>query len=176
MDRARDGFATGLTWGVPLLLGSAPALARAAEEGLSLVPDPLRLALNFTALLALIYPVHRFLLLPLSRVLEQRRERTSGALVEAERQLKDAGELAGAIERRLAAARQEGQARRLAVLAEAEAAERELLSGAREEAARSIESLRTRIAGDTRSAREALPNLTRDLARQAATRLLGRAL
>jgi F-type H+-transporting ATPase subunit b len=169
-----------MAWALALTLvlglGAAPELARAAEEGLSLVPDPLRLAINFTALLLLIYPVHRLLLKPLSQVLEQRSERTSGALVEAERQQKDAGDLAGAIEKRLAAARQEGQGRRLAVLAEAEAAERDLLTRAREDAARSIESLRTRIAGETRTAREALPNLTRELAREAAIRLLGRAL
>jgi F-type H+-transporting ATPase subunit b len=176
MDRRRDGFASGTALAFLLVLGGAPALARAAEDGLNLVPNPLLLALHFGVLLLLIYPVNRFLLQPLTQILEQRRSRTSGALLEAELQLKDAGDLAGTIEKRLATARQEGQSRRLAVLAQAEAAERDLLGRAREEATRTIDALRARIAEDTRAARDALPNLTRQLAGEAATRLLGRPL
>jgi F-type H+-transporting ATPase subunit b len=159
-----------------LVAVGAPSLSRAAEESLSLVPDPLRLVLNFAALAVLIYPVHNLLLKPLVAVLEQRSARTTGALAQADRESTEARDLAGVLEQRLAAARREGQSQRLAALASAEAAERELLGRAREEAARTIETLRTRVQSETTAARSELPNLARGLAGDAAAKLLGRPL
>jgi F0F1-type ATP synthase membrane subunit b/b' len=176
MERRLHGLATWAGAALLLLTGVAPRLCPAATEGLSLQPDPLRLALSLGLLALLIHPVQRLLLRPLADVLVQRSVRTEGALARAERDGAESQELAASIEQRLAAARAEGQSLRSSALAQAEASERELLARAREEAARTNESIRALLAAEAATAREALQSLARDLARESASRLLGRPL
>jgi F0F1-type ATP synthase membrane subunit b/b' len=159
-----------------LLLLSVPALAGAAEDGLQLVPDFRVLPVHFLVLLLLIYPIQNWLLRPLAEILEVRALRTTGAVSEADRQTSQSRDLALQIEQRLAKARQDAQAQRSATLADAEAKERELLERAREEAARTIETVRSDVAAEYGAARASIEPLARELAREAAERLLGRPL
>ena len=158
------------------LLCALPALARAAEDGLELMPDPIRLAVSFTVLLVLIYPVHQLLLKPLTAVLVRRSEQIQGAMAQAERGSTEARDLEDSIRARLAEARAQGQATRAELMARAEASERDILGRAREAAAESIDRMRARIADETQAARDALPRLSQDLAQEAAAKLLGRAI
>jgi F-type H+-transporting ATPase subunit b len=140
------------------------------------MPDPLRLLVSFTALLVLIYPVQRLLLQPLAQVLEQRAQRTAGALETAERENAHARELQAALQARLVAARQQAQTERASLLAEAESAERSALARAREEASQLIDGIRTRVREESSRARTELPAMAGELAREAASVLLGRPL
>jgi len=158
------------------LLCALPGAARAAEEGLQLVPDPMGLLVSFSVLLVLIYPVHTLLLKPLTAVLVRRSEQIQGAMAQAERGSTEARDLEASIRERLADARAQGQATRAELMSRAEASERDILTSARDAAAESIERMRARIADETRAARDALPRLSQDLAREAAAKLLGRAL
>jgi F-type H+-transporting ATPase subunit b len=159
-----------------LLLLSVPAVAGAAEDGLQLVPDFRVLPIHFLVLLVLIYPIQNWLLRPLAEILEVRTLRTTGALSEADRQTSQSRDLALQIEQRLAKARQDAQAQRAATLAEAEAQERAMLESAREEAVRTIETVRSDVASEYGTARASIEPMARDLAREAAARLLGRSL
>lgn len=153
-----------------------PELARAAEDGLALVPDFRILPVHFLVLLALIYPIQNWLLRPLAEILEVRSLRTTGAVSEADRQTSQSRDLTSQIEQRLAKARQDAQAQRAATLAQAEAAERALLERTREEAVQTIDTVRTEMAAELGTARASIEPMARELAREAAARLLGRPL
>jgi len=160
---------------VGIVLAALPSLSHAAES-LELLPDPLRLLISFSVLLVLIYPVHQLLLKPLTQVLVRRTQQISGAMAEADRGSSEARELEDSIRARLADARAQGQSMRTELLTQAEGIERETLGRAREAATQSIDRMRARIADETQSARDALPRLSQELAREAAAKLLGRAL
>lgn len=152
----------------------SPIAAQAAE--LNLIPAAEVVATNVALFLLLIYPVNRLLVQPLLRVLDERAARTSGALAQS-RQLGDDARAARAdLEASQNEARARAQARRSAILGEGEVEERGLLEAARDEAAQSIESVRRSIEGELVEARSALQTDARALAREAATRILGRAL
>jgi F-type H+-transporting ATPase subunit b len=156
-----------------LLLMTQPAWA---EGGLNLIPDWPTLALNLVVLGLLIYPVNRLLLQPLLAVILEREARTSGAIDRADGLVGEASAARESIDEGLLAARIEAQSRRAAVLGEAEQEERRILGEARAAANREIEGVRESIAGELTVARAALRDDARALAREAATRILGREL
>ena len=158
-----------------ILIGLAsPVGAQAAE--LNLIPDAAVVATNVALFLLLIYPVNRLLVQPLLRVLDERAARTSGALAQSQQLADDARAARVALEARQNEARARAQARRSEILGEGEIQEREVLDAARDEATQSIESVRRSIEGELVEARRALQADARALAREAATRILGRAL
>ncbi len=158
-----------------ILVGLAsPVPARAAE--LNLIPDAVVVATNVALFLLLIYPVNRLLVQPLLRVLDDRAARTSGALAQSQQLGDDARAARSDLEASQNEARVRAQAKRSAILGEGEVEERAVLEGARDEATQSIESVRRSIQGELVAARHALQTDARALAREAATRILGRAL
>jgi F-type H+-transporting ATPase subunit b len=152
----------------------SPAAAQAAD--LNLIPAVDVVATNVALFLLLIYPVNRLLVQPLLRVLDERAARTSGALAQSQQLGDDARTARIDLEATQNEARARAQARRSAILGEGELAERALLESARDEATHSIESVRRSIEGELGEARSALQADARTLAREAATRILGRAL
>ncbi len=147
-----------------------------AAGSLELIPNGLNLALSFAVLLLLIYPVNRLVLQPLVAVLEEREARTVGAIARAEAL---AAELAGQrtiLEEGLAAARAEARARRTALLAEADVEDRRLIAAARADGKQELDALRVGVTEELESAREGLASDARALAREAASRILGREL
>ncbi len=167
--------AAGTTWpcALAVLLTAGPAHAAAS---LVLIPDLPTLLINFAVLLLLIYPVNRLLLQPLVAVLEEREARTVGATERAESLVGESADARNTVEQRLSAVRAEAQARRAAVLAEADQEERQLVGAAREAAGREIDAVRAGVADELRQASAALKDDARGLAREAASRILGREL
>lgn len=158
-----------------ILAGLAiPASARAAD--LNLIPDVAVVATNVALFLLLIYPVNRLLVQPLLRVLDERAARTSGALAQSQQLGDDARAARVELEARQNDARARAQAQRATILGEGEVQERAVLEAARDEATQTIEGVRRSIEGELAEARRGLQTDARALAREAATRILGRAL
>jgi F-type H+-transporting ATPase subunit b len=152
----------------------APAHAHAA--GLNLFPDMGLVGMNVLLFVLLIYPVNRLLVQPLLAVLDERERRTAGAESEVEALRSSAREARSALEAGLVQARARAQARRTAILSAGETDERALLDAARNDAMQNVESVRNAVQSELDAARAALESDTRALAREAASRILGRAL
>jgi len=160
--------------GVSLVVGvtALPSVAFAAD--LNLLPHWPQVALNIVVFGLLIYPVNRLLIQPLLHLFEQREHGTAGSVEEASRLDAEVTALGAQLESQLVEARARAQARRVAIMNDAESQERALLRAASDDAATTIESVRTAIAADLTAARAALQSDTRALATEAAARLLGR--
>ena len=154
---------------------AVPARAAAGAD-LELVPDGELLLVHLAVLLALIYPIQRLLLNPLVRVLEERERRTEGATAEAVELEAQAVGMQGELEERLHRARANAQARRNSLMADAAREEGRLLEQARHEGSRMLEAVRDAVADELGTARRTLEADARALAREAAAKLLGRAL
>ncbi len=148
----------------------------AHASGLELIPDLGALLINFAVLLALIYPVNRLLLQPLVAVLVEREARTGGARARAEELVSETASRRETLEARLLAARAEAKGRRATLLAEAEAEERRLLDEARQAGRRELQEVREGIGRALEEARVGIAGDARGLAREAASRILGRTL
>jgi len=161
----------------PLLLALGLAgPAHAAGGGLNLTPDPISLAINLVMLGLLVYPVNRLLLQPIVRILQEREARTAGAAERASSLSGDVGALATEIESRLAAARREAQAYRAQIMAKAAEEDRRVLTLARDESSRTLDPVRASVAQELERARTGLREDVVTLAREAASRVLGRGL
>ncbi len=170
----RSGPSPRLSTSAVLVALALPVSANASE--LNLIPDAGVVATNVALFLLLIYPVNRLLVQPLLRVLDERAARTAGALEQSRRLADDARATRTDLEARLTEARARGQARRAAILSDGEVQERALLEAAREEASGIVETVRQAVQSELIEARAALQTDSRALAREAATRILGRAL
>jgi len=158
-----------------MLLGLAlPAGAQAAD--LNLIPQAEIVAANVALFLLLIYPVNRLLVQPLLRVLDERDARTSGALAQSQKLADEARSARAELEAGLNEARARAQTRRAAILGDGETEERALLEAARDEASSAIEGVRRSVENELVDARASLQTEARVLAREAATRILGRAI
>ncbi len=158
------------------MLGVAFPATVYAAEGLNLFPEPWKVAIHVTLFLVIIYPTTRFLLRPLVRVIEERERRTEGALDRMDSLLGEAAELRQTLEVRLDTAREEAQAQRAGQLQQVEEDERRELTEAREHAERRLQEARVSIAAQVESARESLRAEADGLARDLASRVLGRKL
>ena len=157
-------------------LGLSIPGSAAAAAGLNLFPRFELLALNIFVFTLLIYPVNKLMLQPLVRVLEQREARTLGALERAQSILADATVLRGEFEDRLREVRTRAAERRREVLAAGEAEVQQALERARGEAGESLDRVRTGVAAELQAARQTLRADASELAREAASKMLGRAL
>jgi F-type H+-transporting ATPase subunit b len=151
-----------------------PGTANAAAGGLNLFPNWWLVAFNVVVFLLLVFPVNRLLLQPLVDVLHRREQRSAGTLAQAEVVRSDAAGVRERVESRLESARGEAQQRRSEMLRETTERERARLAAAREEATRSLDSVRTGIGEELEAAREALRAEAGALAREMAAKLLGR--
>jgi F-type H+-transporting ATPase subunit b len=170
----RGVFAKFWFLGAVVWIGAA-APAQAAEA-LNLFPDPLKVLINVVVFLLLIYPTSRFLLRPLVRTLEERERRTEGALRSMDALLGESAQLRETLEARLDEARERAQAQRAAVLQEGEEEERGELTQAREQAAQKLEEARAEMAVELDAARQTLRAEAESLARELASKVLGRSL
>jgi len=159
---------------IPLLM-VLPDAAHAAG-GISLVPEVEVLALNFVVLGLLIYPVNKLLIQPLIGLLAERERRSTGATDRVAELANDTAGLRGTLTERLGGARGSAQTRRGEILSGAQDEERRLLEAARADAAEQVEWVRSRIASELETARSTLQTDARELARDAAASILGRAL
>jgi F-type H+-transporting ATPase subunit b len=170
--------ARSLISGLVLMLAALHAAdAAAAEGGLSLIPDwkftlPVLIVLFF-----LLVPVlDRVLFQPLLGVLAERERRIDGARQRADQVSAQADALLASYEARVRDAREAAERERRARQDEAKRAHSERVGRERADAEQVIERTRNEIASALESARGQLRRDAEQLAREAATRLLGRAL
>jgi F-type H+-transporting ATPase subunit b len=164
-----------VAWAAALLL--APGVAFAEEgHGLVLVPELWRIVPLIVLFVVLIVPANALVLKPLLRVLDERDARIGGTRAKAERLERDAAEILARYERAVAETRVEGELARRTLLSEVRGEVQREVAAARGEAERRLESARGEIATSLESARGSLRGQAQDLARQAASQVLGRAL
>jgi len=163
-------------WLPALALAVALVPASARAEGLNLAPDVGLVGANIVLFLLLIYPVNRLLVRPLLAVMDERERRTAGAEGEVDALRGEAADSHKRIEAAMLETRARAQSRRAAILAEGETDERGLLDAARADAMQAFEGVRAAVESELGSARAALETDARELAREAAERILGRAL
>jgi F0F1-type ATP synthase membrane subunit b/b' len=159
-----------------LAISLLPGAAHAAEGGLVLMPE-VPMLVGLVALFALlIAPVDRLLLQPLLRVLDERAQRIEGTRGRASRLARQAEELLGRYQRSVGEVRAEAEAQRKRALEAARAQGGARTGLARSEAEREIEAARGEVAAALADARAALRAEARELANEAAARVLGRPL
>lgn len=173
---ARVNKLLGVSLAVALVAGVTGLPSTAAAADLNLIPHWPQVAVDLVVFGLLIYPVNRLLIQPLIRLVEEREQRTTGAVADAGRLDGEAAAQRSRLEAQLAEGRTRAQARRAAILADAETQERSLLEAASRDAAQTIQTVRAAVNADLVVARSALQTEARGLASEAATRLLGRPL
>lgn len=152
-----------------------PAAARASRD-LVLIPEvPMLLALIVLFVL-LIPPTNRLIFKPLFRVLDERESRTAGTRARAARIEEEAKEVLGRYEREVAKTREEAELARRATLESVRNESKDTTHAARTAAEQALERARRELASGLDEARGTLRTRTQDLAREAASRVLGRSL
>jgi F-type H+-transporting ATPase subunit b len=140
------------------------------------LPPDIGFLIQIVSFLVLWWILKAWLFEPTLRVLELRRQRTSGQLAEAERLREETAEMQAkyhaAVEAALAAAREEVAQLR----AEAEREEERILEAARAEAARVVEGVRTAVAQEVEAARATMTRYAAEISVEAAEKVLGRSV
>jgi F-type H+-transporting ATPase subunit b len=157
-----------------VLFAAPPALA--AGGALNLVPDPVLLGILIALFVALIYPLNLLIFKPILRVFDERQEKITGTAARAEQLRGEADGIISRYERAIQEVREESELARRQQLEVARNASASELSGARAGAEREIDGARQAIASSLEDARTTLRGEAETLARQAAERVLGRAL
>ncbi|MCG8590557.1 MAG: ATP synthase F0 subunit B [Proteobacteria bacterium] len=156
------------------LLWAEPAAA--AEGGLVLIPD-VRVMLPLMVLFVVLVPVlNRLLFRPLLQVLEQREERIEGARRRAEQLRVDADAVLRRYEQAVNEVREEAERSRRERIDATRVEQLRLRDEAREAAEQQIEAGRQQLEGERNEAQSGLRSAAEALAREAADRILGRAL
>jgi F-type H+-transporting ATPase subunit b len=158
-----------------LLLWLLPAVSHASGE-LVLIPD-LRMTLTLIVLFVLLVaPVNQLIFKPLLQVLDEREARTAGTRARAARLEEEAREVLERYEREVAKTREEAERQRRGALEQVRGESQTLTGAARKEAEQSLDRARRELATVVAEARSGLRGGAQELAREAATRVLGRSL
>jgi F-type H+-transporting ATPase subunit b len=150
--------------------------AAAASDGLVLLPEPTRIVPLLVLFCLLVIPVNQLIFKPMFRVLDERAERIDGAKQRAERLEREADEVLARYERSVQEVREEAEVERRAHLDRARAESQDNTGAVRSEADQEIARARGALAESLESTRETLRAQARELAREAAARVLGRAV
>lgn len=153
-----------------------PGAAVAAEDAFTIFPDPLWLLVLILIFLALVVPLDRLLFRPMMKALDERRVRIEGARERAEVVADQADEVLGRYQRAVEAARREAEASRREVLDRARREQTQVMTQAREEAEAQRAQARGQVADALEAARGQLRDESHELAREIASRLLGRSV
>ena len=157
-----------------MLLVAAPAFG--SEGNLVLIPSLEMLGVLIALFVILIFPLHALLFRPIFAVLDARAEKIAGTRARAEKIAAEADEVLARYESSVRGAREEAERERKERLAAARGESAEQSAAARAEAEREIERAREQIDAGLAEARESLRPQAELLAREAAARVLGRAL
>lgn len=150
--------------------------ARASEGGLELVPQPDLLAALLLFFLLLVVPLNALLFRPLLRTLDERADRIDGTRGRAERLDAQSLELRTRYEGALREARDAAERTRRECVEEARGQLQARTGEARADAEQSIEVARVELFAGLEEARNRLAEQARELAQEAASRVLGRSL
>ena len=185
MNRAQSRRSAGLMfacwacWAVAWIAAALlfPAVAVAEEgHGLVLVPEVGRIVPLIVLFVVLIVPANALVLKPLLRVIDERDERIGGTRAKAGRLEQEAAEILARYEQAVREARDDGERARRALLTEVRSETQREIAAARGDAETRLDGARAEIAAALESARGSLRGQAQDLARQAASQVLGRAL
>ena len=151
--------------------------AAAAGDNLVLVPQLIDRMLPLVALFCLlVIPVNQLVFKPLFRVLDERAERIDGTRRRAEKLEREADEVLARYERSVQEVREEAEVERRAHLDRARAESQDSTGAVRAEADQEIARARRALAESLETTRSTLRAQARELAREAAARVLGRAV
>lgn len=150
--------------------------ATASEGGLVLLPDPPLLGVLILFFAALVPLVNGLLLRPMLRVLDARAERTEGARKRAARLEEQVRDVIARYEKSIQDVRQSSETSRREILEEARRRAGEETLAARSDAETELGRVRRDLASSVSRARQGLRTQAQDLAREAAGRVLGRAV
>jgi F-type H+-transporting ATPase subunit b len=170
--------AIGETGRTALLLAALLILAQPSHAAgdLVLVPSPPLLVALIVLFALLVLPVNTLVFKPIFKILDEREARTTGTREQAEQIERDAQEILDRYEASVQAVRAEAEQTRRAALEAARSDSQGTANDARAEAEREIEQARNQIGNEFEAARTALRSQSQDLARQAASSVLGRVL
>ena len=153
----------------------APANALAAK-GLVLTPDPQILVALLAFFVILIFPVNSMIVRPILKVLDERTARIEGQQVHADQLVAEAEEVMNRYRESVREAREGSESDRQHRIGEARSEQGAVTAEAKSEADAEIARAREEIAASLEEARASLQNASRDLAKIAAERILGREL
>ena len=153
----------------------APVAAQAAGGALEIFPDK-GIFIQVLLFALLIMPINKFLFQPVMRVLEERREQIEGARARAEAMQSDANAVLAKYETAVLGAREEVENERKARVESARDERARLTSQARSGAEEQVTKARSDVASALDDARNQLRTEATELAREAASRVLGREL
>ena len=148
---------------------------QAAGDSLEIFPDE-RVFYLIALFILLVFPVNKLLFHPIFRVLDERDARIEGARKRAAQVGAEAEATLGRYRSAVRSAREEAEGGRKQVLEEARREQAELTGSVRSEAEAEINRAREEVAGALVDARSQLREQAQELAREAATRVLGRSL
>lgn len=175
MDVVRGRTLLAASAGVLVSLAAGPA--RAAGGGLELMPDFTRTLPILVVLFFVLVPLLKGLLFePLLTTLHTREEKIDGARRHADRIAREAETALATYEERIRAAREESELGRKAMIEEARREHASAVAAERGTAEQTIDRARGEIRAALDDARGQLRTTSQELAREAASRILGRAL
>ncbi len=163
------------TLGVVLLMLAA-ATPAAASGDLVIFPEPKTLITLIIAFVILIFPLNTLIFKPLFRVIDERDAKITGATQEANQLVGRADELTAEYRSGVRAARDDAETGRKQQLEAARSEQNSITGAARAECEDEIVRARSEIEASLGEARTTLEAASRDLARVAAERILGRPL
>jgi F-type H+-transporting ATPase subunit b len=159
-----------------LAIGLLVALpVQAAGGSLEIFPDE-RIFYLIVLFVLLVFPVNKLLFHPIFRVLDERDARIEGGRKRADQISAEAEATLGRYRRAVRSAREEAENDRKQMLEEARREQAQLTGSVRSEAEAQINRAREEIAVALQDARSLLRAQAEELAREAATRVLGRSL
>ena len=159
-----------------LLAGALLASPASASAGLEIFPERIPLIVLIVLFTILIFPANALLWQPLLRVLDQRRERIAGTRARAEKIAAEAADVLASYESAVGRARVAADADRAKVLEAARGEQGQLTHDARKSAETEVAAAREAVGAALSRARGELQAASRELGREAAARVLGRAL
>jgi F-type H+-transporting ATPase subunit b len=137
--------------------------------------NPYIILAQFALFVALWAVLKRFWFDPALRIIQERKQRSEGAIVEARKIQAEVERLRQEQAAVLAQARAEAHREMQEMLRAADGEQKKLIDDARAEAQRTIDDVRTRLAEDVANARRTLRDAAGEIARLVAAKVLGRA-
>lgn len=159
---------------ISLILLASPAFA--SEGGMSLVPDPVLIVLQAIPFFVSMFILHSLVFKPMIAYLQDREAATVGAQQQALKLRQDAELRLAEYEAKLSRARAEIGTVRAEARAAALVKREEVLAVARREAEARVADAREIIVGERELASQELSRMSRGLARDIASKILGREL
>jgi len=156
------------------MLEAAPA--HAASEGLNLMPEPTVLVVLLVLFTLLVPVLNALLFRPILRVLDEREQRIDGARRRADDLSRQAERTLQQYETAVREARASAEAERKQSLEHAQRQQAGVVADERSKAEQTLERTRSEVGSALDGARTELQSQARELAREVATRVLGRAL